>query len=74
MTRSDVAVPIEANVEIRQDISSKVGDNVDLCGFSCHIDTNLFEKGCYQLGIMLVSKFTMKKHIVLIDKRIDIKL
>lgn len=74
MTRSDVAVPIEANVEIRQDISAKVGANVDLCGFSCHIDTNLFEKGCYQLGIMLVSKLTMKKHIVLIDKRIDIKL
>ena len=74
MTRSDVAVPVEANVEIRQDISSKFGKNLDLCGFSCHIDKNLFEKGCYQLGIMLVSKITMRKYIVLIDKRIDIKL
>lgn len=74
MTGSDVAVPVEANVEIREDISVKTGKNVNLCGFSANIDTKLFEKGCYQLGIMLESKFTRIKHIVLIDKRIDIRL
>lgn len=74
MTRSDVAVPIEANVEIRPDISAKIGKNVNLCGFSTNIDTNIFEKGIYQLGIMLVDSFTLKKYIVLIDKRIEIKL
>lgn len=74
MTRSDVAIPIEANIEIRQDISAKTGKKVNLCGFNANIDTNMFERGCYQLGIMLVDKFTLKRHIVLIDKRIQVRV
>lgn len=74
MTRSDVAVPIEANVELRQDISAKTGKNVNLCGFSANIDTNMFEKGSYSLGIMLADKLTFKKYIVPIDESIKIKI
>lgn len=73
-TRSNAAIPIEANVELRQDILAKVGGNTALCGFSCNIDTNHFEKGCYQLGIMIVEKFTNKKHILILDKKLDVKL
>lgn len=74
MTRSDIAIPVEANIEIRQDISVKMGKKVNLCGFNANIDTNMFERGCYQLGIMLVDKLTLKKHIVLIDRSIQIKV
>ncbi len=62
MTRSDVAVPIEANAEIRQDVSARNVKNVNLCGFSVNIDTCMFERGNFPLGIMLVNKITGKKY------------
>ncbi len=74
MTRNNVAVPIEANTEIRQDIAVKTGKNVNLCGFSVNIDTNVFEKGSYRLGIMLKDKVTLKKYIMPIDENIEIKI
>ena len=73
MTRSDVAVPVKACVELRPDISAKTGSNVDLCGFTANINTCMFEEGCYQLGVMLVNRITGKKHIKLFPNEINIK-
>ncbi len=73
MTRSDVAVPVKASVELRSDISAKTGTNVDLCGFTATINTCMFEEGCYQLGVMLVNRITGKKHIKLFPMEINIK-
>lgn len=73
MTRSDVAVPIKANAELRYDISAREGINVNMWGFSANINTCMFEEGCYQLGIMLVNRITGKKHIKIFKNSINIK-
>lgn len=74
MTRSDVAVPIQAEVEIREDIPVTIGANNCLSGFRANIDTSLFEKGEYQLGLMLVNKLTGKKNIIIVSERLEIML
>lgn len=74
MTRSDVAVPIQASAELRPDIGAKFGSNTCLSGFRANIDTCLFEKGEYQLGLMLVNRLTGKKNIVIVGERLEIML
>lgn len=74
MTRSDVAVPIKANVEPRMDLSVEKSKKYSLCGFTCNIDTNMFESGNYRLGIMLEDVLTRKKYIRLINKSLEILL
>ena len=74
ITRSDVAVPIQASAELRPDIEAKFGSNTCLSGFRANIDTCLFEKGEYQLGLMLVNRLTGKKNIVIVGERLEIML
>lgn len=72
-TRTNIAVPIKANTELRNDIALETGNKtLNLCGFSANIDTCLFEKGSYTIGIMLINKITRKKYIALSNKKLNV--
>ncbi len=67
VTADDIAIPIKAVHELREDISENT-----LCGFCANIDANLFERGRYRLGVMLADGLT--KHIVMTEEYVEIKV
>lgn len=72
-TRDDVAISFKTSKVFREDIAIKYGKRYITSGFSCNVDTKLFEDGKYRIGLMLVDLISRKKHIEISEEVFSVR-
>lgn len=67
----DNTLVMETDMEQRFDLGAVKNKNINLCGFKCRIDSEIIDKGQYELGVLLTSPVGIK-YVVRTGYNIDI--